>query len=76
VTIGQYLDAAREKSLIHAKTIESYAAALRKIASDIHNAVSRKRSMWRARMDAIKLDTVTAEKVFACLGMKPGDAFD
>ena len=35
VTIGEYLDAVREKSLIHPKTLESYSAALRKIASDI-----------------------------------------
>ena len=35
VTVGQYLDAVKVKSLIHAKTIGSYARALRKIAADI-----------------------------------------
>ena len=63
VTIGEYLEAVRAKSLIHAKTIESYASALRKIASDIHTIADKKRSTWRARVDAIKLATLTSERV-------------
>jgi hypothetical protein len=66
VTIGQYLDAVRAKSLIHAKTIESYAGALRKIASDIRGiAHNGKRSSWRERVDAIKIDTLTAQAIEA-----------
>ena len=65
MTIGEYVDAVRAKSLIHAKTIESYAAALRKIASDIHNVTDKKRATWRERVDAIKLATLTAEMVEA-----------
>jgi len=65
VTIGEYVDAVSSKSLIHAKTIESCAAALRKIASDIHDVTEAKRATWRARVDAIKLDTLTAEMIEA-----------
>jgi hypothetical protein len=65
VTIGEYIDAVRSQSLIHAKTIESYAAALRKIASDIHNVTDKKRATWRARVDAIKLATLSAEMIEA-----------
>ena len=64
VTIGQYLDAVRAKSAIHAKTLDSYAAALRKIAGDIHNVTHNgKRSTWRERVDAIKLDTLTSQAI-------------
>jgi hypothetical protein len=66
VTIGQYVDTVKAKSLIHAKTIESYASALRKIAADIagitHNG---KRSTWRERVDAIKLDSLTVQAIEA-----------
>ena len=66
VTIGQYLDAVRAKSLIHAKTVGSYASALRKIASDIRGITHNgKRSSWRERVDAIKLDTLTAQAIEA-----------
>ena len=34
-TIGQYVDAAKLKSAVYAKTLEGYAVALRKIAADI-----------------------------------------
>jgi integrase len=64
VTIGEYLDAVRAKSLIHAKTIESYAASLRKIAADIHGITHNgKRPTWRPQVDAIKLDTLTAQAI-------------
>jgi hypothetical protein len=55
----------RAKSLIHTKTIESYAAALRKIASDIHNVTDKKRATWRRRVDTIKLATLSAEMIEA-----------
>ena len=64
VTIGQYLAAVRDKSLIHAKTIESYARALRKIAADIRGITHNgKRSTWRDRVDATKLDTLTTQAI-------------
>jgi hypothetical protein len=65
VTIGEYLDAVYTKSLIHPKTLESYAAALRKIASDIHNVTDKKRSTWHSRVDAIKLATLAPEAIEA-----------
>ena len=64
VTIGDYVDAVREKSLIHPKTIESYAQALRKIASDIRSLnSSSKRADWREQVDNIKLATLTNEMI-------------
>ena len=64
VTVGEYLEAVRAKSLIHAKTLESYAGALRKIAADIRNvAHNGKRSTWREQVDAIKLDTLTNQAI-------------
>jgi hypothetical protein len=59
------LDAVRAKSLVHAKTFESYAAALRKIAADISGVADKKRAMWRAKVDGIKLATLTAEMIEA-----------
>jgi integrase len=65
VTIGEYMDAVKAKSLVHSKTLESYASALRKIASDIHNVTHKKRATWRARVDAIKLATLSSEAIEA-----------
>jgi hypothetical protein len=66
VTIGEYLDAVRAKSLIHAKTIARYAASLRKIAADIAGiAHGRPRSSWRKQVDAIRLDTLTTQAIEA-----------
>jgi hypothetical protein len=44
VTIGEYIDAVTSRSLLHPKTLESYAAALRKIAADIHQIPHNGRS--------------------------------
>ena len=64
VTIGEYLDAVRAKSPIYAKTLESYAGALRKIASDVHQITHNgKRSGWRAQVDNVKLETLTAQAI-------------
>ena len=64
VTIGEYLEAVKAKSLIHAKTVESYASSLRKIAADIAGIThGRPRSSWRQRVDAIKLDALTAQAI-------------
>jgi hypothetical protein len=66
VTLGQFVSAVTKKALIHPKTIESYASALRKIASDIRGITHNgKRSGWRERVDAIKLDTLTAQAIEA-----------
>ena len=59
VTIGEYIEAVREKSLLYPKTIESYAVALRMIAGAI---TGRK---GKARRDAIKLRSITDDKVEA-----------
>ena len=64
VTIGEYLSAVREKSLIYPKTLKSYSVALRKIASDIHGLdSSSRRAAWRAQVDNVKLATLTSETI-------------
>jgi integrase-like protein len=78
ITIGEFISAVRQESMIYPKTIESYAQALRKIAGDIteYYRVSEKRvanvagkklprSTWRTKVDAIKLRTLTPEKIEA-----------
>lgn len=57
VTIGEYLEAVRTRSLIYPRTLESYSQALRKIAGDITGKA--------ADRDAIKLRTLTPEKIEA-----------
>ena len=59
VTIGEYLEAVAAKSLIYPKTVSSYAKALRKIAGDIA------RETKREKRDAIRLRTLTPEKIEA-----------
>jgi site-specific recombinase XerC len=59
VTIGQYIEAVTAKSLIHPKTIQSYAKALRKIAGDIAGETKR------GKREAIKLRTLTPERIEA-----------
>jgi integrase len=65
VTIEEYVSAVTEKALIHPKTLDSYAAALRKIASDIAGIVhtGAPRSEWRAQVDNIKLASLTVEMI-------------
>jgi hypothetical protein len=67
VTVGEYVEAVAAKSLIHSKTLRSYSAALRKIASDIQGFSNgkRSRSTWRTQVDAMKLATLTSEKIEA-----------
>ena len=57
VTIGEYIEAVAAKSRFSPKTLQSYAQALRKIAGDI-TGVAR-----REKRDAIKLRTLTPEKI-------------
>jgi hypothetical protein len=59
VTIGEYIEALRTKSLLSPKTLVSYTQALHKIAGDITGETER------GRRDAIKLRTLTAEKIEA-----------
>jgi site-specific recombinase XerD len=59
VTIGEYLEAVTAKSLIYPKTVQSYAKALRKIAGDITGQADRE------KREAVKLRTLTAEKIEA-----------
>jgi hypothetical protein len=59
VTIGEYLEAVAAKSLFSPKTLESYAQALRKIVGDITTETKRE------KRDAIKLRTLTPEKIEA-----------
>jgi integrase len=70
VTICEYLDAVKARSAIFSKTIESYGAALRKIAADIHGLAetgekksSVSRAAWRDKVGSIKLRTLTTEKI-------------
>jgi hypothetical protein len=57
VTVGEYIEAVATKSLFSPKTLQSYAQALRKIAGDITGVVGCE------RRDAIKLRTLTPEKI-------------
>ena len=59
VTIGEYLEAVREKSLLRPATTESYAVALRMIAGEITGRKSK------AHRNAIKLRSITDDKVEA-----------
>jgi integrase len=70
VTIGDYVDAVNLKSAIYPKTVEGYAVALRKIAADIHGLADTPekkspihRQAWRAKINSIKLRTLTAERL-------------
>ena len=59
VTIGEYIDAVREKSLLRPATIESYAGALREIAGAITGRKQREQRI------AIKLRSITDDKIEA-----------
>jgi hypothetical protein len=59
VTVGDYIEAAAAKSLVSPKTFVSYVRALRKIAGDIAGETKRD------RRDAVRLRTLTLEKIEA-----------
>ena len=59
VTVGEYVEAVRTKSLLSAQTLESYAQALCKIAGDIAQVEGRE------RRNAIRLRTLSHEKIEA-----------
>jgi hypothetical protein len=57
VTIAEYIETVAARSLFSPKTLQSYAQALRKIAGDITQTSGRE------KRDAIKLRTLTPEKI-------------
>jgi hypothetical protein len=59
VSLGEYIEAVATKSLFSSKTLQSYAQALRKIAGDVTGTAGRE------KRDAIKLRTLTPEKIEA-----------
>ena len=59
VTVGEYIEAVAAKNLFSPKTFQNYAQALRKIAGDITGETKRE------KRDAIKLRTITPEKIDA-----------
>ena len=59
VTVGEYIEAAAAKSLVSPKTFVSYVRALRKIAGDVAGEIKRD------RRDAVRLRTLTPEKIEA-----------
>jgi len=59
VTVGEYIQAVAARSLFSPKTLQSYAQALRKITGDIVGETKRE------KRDAIKLRTLTPEKIEA-----------
>jgi integrase len=69
VTIGEFLQEVQAKSGIHFKTLEGYTIALRKIVADIkglphgRGGNKKKRTEWRAKVDAVKLSEITREGV-------------
>jgi len=68
-TIGEFLQEVQAKSGIHSKTLEGYTIALRKIVADIkglphgRGGNKKKRTEWRAKVDAVKLSEITREGV-------------
>jgi hypothetical protein len=59
-TIREFVDAVRDNTSILPKTLEAYARALRRIASDITGRKGGSRDAWN-----VKLDVLTSEKVEA-----------
>lgn len=59
VTVGEYIDAVTERSILRPKTLQSYISAFRQIAGDIVDESSH------AQRDRIKLRTITPEKIEA-----------
>ena len=59
VSVGEYTQAVAARSLFTPKTLQSYAQALRKIAGDITGETKRE------KRDAVKLRTLTPEKIEA-----------
>jgi hypothetical protein len=59
VTVGEYIETVAARSLFSPKTLQSYEQALRKITGDIVGETKRE------KRDAIKLRTLTPEKIEA-----------
>jgi hypothetical protein len=61
---AEYIGFVTAKSILSPKTVESYAMALRKIVGEIHDIGHKgPRATWRSRVDAIKIATLTPEKI-------------
>jgi hypothetical protein len=65
VTVGEYVDAVKAKSLLYPKTVESYTGAPRKITSDIVALDKSSKRIWRTQVSAIKLASLTTEAIEA-----------
>jgi integrase len=66
VTINEYVEAVKARSAIFPKTVESYGAALRKIAADVFQLADtpdkkspKNRDAWRKKVGALKLRRLT-----------------
>jgi len=68
-TVGDFLAALKEKSDLKPKTLEGYAAALRKIVADIigkghgRGGGANRRATWRQAVESIQLRELTPAKV-------------
>jgi len=66
-TVGDFLEELKGKSDLKPKTLEGYAAALRKIVADIigqgRGGEAKSRAMWRQAVESIKLTELTPAKV-------------
>jgi integrase len=70
LTLGEFLEALRQLHTSRAKTIESYAVALRKIAADLSGIESGGRGgdpenhrQWRKKVETIPLAFLTPERI-------------
>ena len=62
-TIGDFIDAVREKTAILPKTIESYALALRKIAADIAGLSGGSRDAWDVKLSRLTPEAIEAWRI-------------
>lgn len=62
-TIGNFIDAVREKTAILPKTIESYALALRKIAADIAGLSGGSRDAWDVKLSRLTPEAIEAWRI-------------
>jgi integrase len=70
LTIGEYVEAVKEKTGLRNQTIEGYAKALRKIVADSFGLARDKakyhpslREKWRAKVNAVALSSLTNQRI-------------
>ena len=73
-TIGDFIDAVREKTAILPKTIESYALALRKIAADIAGLSGGSRDAWDVKLSRLTPEAIKAWRI-GFIRRKAGNPF-